>query len=141
MDLGQDRRGVDMGPSAIRYARLQGALEATPEEIVEAATAIRRDATLPGPLAGAVEFLLLMSRKHPQRTPPPRRWWQRLNRHCAQTPGAGSAAEHTVGRVRRLRRRCGHSALRLAVLPEPRISVVHQPHWFPQQKVPNGRRR
>jgi arginase len=27
MDLGQDRRGVDMGPSALRYARLQGALE------------------------------------------------------------------------------------------------------------------
>jgi arginase len=27
MDLGQDRRGVDMGPSAIRYARLQAALE------------------------------------------------------------------------------------------------------------------
>ncbi len=27
MDLGQDRRGVDMGPSAIRYARLQGSLE------------------------------------------------------------------------------------------------------------------
>ena len=27
IDLGQDRRGVDMGPSAIRYARLQGALE------------------------------------------------------------------------------------------------------------------
>ena len=27
MDLGQGRRGVDMGPSAIRYARLQGALE------------------------------------------------------------------------------------------------------------------
>jgi arginase len=27
MDLGQDRRGVDMGPSAIRYARLQPALE------------------------------------------------------------------------------------------------------------------
>ncbi len=27
MDLGQDRRGVDMGPSAIRYARLQDALE------------------------------------------------------------------------------------------------------------------
>jgi arginase len=26
MDLGQDRRGVDMGPSAIRYARLQDAL-------------------------------------------------------------------------------------------------------------------
>jgi len=26
MDLGQDRRGVDMGPSAIRYARLEGAL-------------------------------------------------------------------------------------------------------------------
>ena len=27
MDLGQDRRGVDMGPSAIRYARLSQALE------------------------------------------------------------------------------------------------------------------
>jgi arginase len=27
MDLGQDRRGVDMGPSAIRYAQLQAALE------------------------------------------------------------------------------------------------------------------
>ena len=27
MDLGQNRRGVDMGPSAIRYARLNGALE------------------------------------------------------------------------------------------------------------------
>jgi arginase len=27
MDLGQDRRGVDMGPSAIRYARIEGALE------------------------------------------------------------------------------------------------------------------
>jgi arginase len=26
MDLGQDRRGVDMGPSALRYARLQAAL-------------------------------------------------------------------------------------------------------------------
>jgi arginase len=27
MDLGQDRRGVDMGPSAIRYARIETALE------------------------------------------------------------------------------------------------------------------
>ena len=27
MDLGQDRRGVDMGPSAIRYARIEGCLE------------------------------------------------------------------------------------------------------------------
>jgi arginase len=27
MDLGQDRRGVDMGPSAIRYARLQAVME------------------------------------------------------------------------------------------------------------------
>jgi arginase len=27
MDLGQDRRGVDMGPSAIRYARLEACLE------------------------------------------------------------------------------------------------------------------
>ena len=78
----------------------------------------------------------------PATNAPPRRWWQPLNRHCVPRHlGAGWAAEHTVGRVRRLRRRCGHSALRLAVLLEPRISVVHQPHWFPQQKVPNGRRR
>lgn len=82
----------------------------------------------------AAEDVLLMSRKHPQRTPPPRRWWQPLNRHCAQTPGAGWAAERTVDRVRRLRRRCGHSALTLAVLFEPRISVVHQPHWFLNRK-------
>src|SRR5919107_1004055 len=27
MDLGQDRRGVDMGPSAIRYARIEACLE------------------------------------------------------------------------------------------------------------------
>ena len=27
MDLGQDRRGVDMGPSAIRYARMEAAIE------------------------------------------------------------------------------------------------------------------
>ena len=27
MDLGQRRRGVDMGPSALRYARLQRSLE------------------------------------------------------------------------------------------------------------------
>ena len=27
MDLGQDRRGVDVGPSAIRYARLKSGLE------------------------------------------------------------------------------------------------------------------
>ena len=27
MDLGADRRGVDMGPSAIRYARLKESLE------------------------------------------------------------------------------------------------------------------
>src|SRR5580658_8941534 len=28
MDLGADRRGVDMGPSAVRYARLQEGLRA-----------------------------------------------------------------------------------------------------------------
>ena len=78
----------------------------------------------------AADDVLLISRKHPQRTPPQKRWWQPLKRHCAQTSGAGWAAEHTLGRVRRLRRRCGHSALRLAVLPELRISVVHQPHCF-----------
>ncbi len=27
MDLGQNRRGVDMGPSAVRYAHLQARLE------------------------------------------------------------------------------------------------------------------
>ena len=72
----------------------------------------------------------------PATNAPRRRWWQPLNRHCVPRHlGAGWAAEHTVGRVRRLRRRCGHSALRLAVLLEPRISVVHQPHWFLNRKL------
>ena len=35
----------------------------------------------------AADDVLLISRKHPQRTPPRKRWWQPLNRHCAQTPG------------------------------------------------------
>ena len=35
MDLGQDRRGVDMGPSAIRYARVQGALEELDYPVVD----------------------------------------------------------------------------------------------------------
>ena len=33
MDLGQDRRGVDMGPSAIRYARLKPTLEGLGREV------------------------------------------------------------------------------------------------------------
>lgn len=33
MDLGQGRRGVDMGPSALRYGRLDGSLEALGHEV------------------------------------------------------------------------------------------------------------
>src|SRR5919199_6617668 len=40
MDLGQDRRGVDMGPSAIRYARLQGALEELGYSVVDLGNAM-----------------------------------------------------------------------------------------------------
>jgi arginase len=40
MDLGQDRRGVDMGPSAIRYARLQGALEELGYEVADLGNAV-----------------------------------------------------------------------------------------------------
>ncbi|WP_255195997.1 arginase [Halorarius litoreus] len=36
MDLGADRRGVDMGPSAIRYAGLAGALEGIGHDCVDA---------------------------------------------------------------------------------------------------------
>ena len=36
MDLGADRRGVDMGPSAIRYAGLDAAVEATGRECADA---------------------------------------------------------------------------------------------------------
>jgi hypothetical protein len=89
----------------------------------------------------AAEDVLLMSRKHPQRTRHEGDDGSCSTHTVPRHLGAGCAAEHTVDRVRRLRRRCGHSALRLAVLFEPRISVVHQPHWFPEQKVPNGRRR
>jgi arginase len=35
MDLGQDRRGVDMGPSAIRYARLEACLEDLGHEVTD----------------------------------------------------------------------------------------------------------
>ncbi len=35
MDLGQDRRGVDMGPSAIRYARFEPALEELGLEVTD----------------------------------------------------------------------------------------------------------
>jgi arginase len=35
MDLGQDRRGVDMGPSAIRYARLEAALADLGHEVTD----------------------------------------------------------------------------------------------------------
>ncbi len=35
MDLGQDRRGVDMGPSAIRYARIELALEELGLEVTD----------------------------------------------------------------------------------------------------------
>ncbi|MDQ4128964.1 MAG: arginase [Actinomycetota bacterium] len=35
MDLGQDRRGVDMGPSAIRYARIDSALEELGLEVTD----------------------------------------------------------------------------------------------------------
>lgn len=36
MDLGQNRRGVDMGPSAIRYANLQARLEKLGHEVLDA---------------------------------------------------------------------------------------------------------
>ena len=35
MDLGQGRRGVDMGPSALRYSRLQEAMEAIGHEVID----------------------------------------------------------------------------------------------------------
>ena len=35
MDLGQDRRGVDMGPSAIRYARIEAYLEALGHRVTD----------------------------------------------------------------------------------------------------------
>jgi arginase len=44
MDLGADRRGVDMGPSAIRYAGLADAIEATGHRCSD-----RGDLTAPGP--------------------------------------------------------------------------------------------
>ena len=44
MDLGQDRRGVDMGPSAIRYARLQDALEELGYDVTDLGNA---DAPIP----------------------------------------------------------------------------------------------
>lgn len=57
MDLGAGRRGVDMGPSAIRYARLEQTLRALGHELsdlgdvdVPVVEAIERDAPAPGPM-------------------------------------------------------------------------------------------
>src|ERR687893_1508460 len=40
MDLGQDRRGVDMGPSAIRYARLEACLEELGHRVTDLGNAV-----------------------------------------------------------------------------------------------------
>jgi arginase len=40
MDLGQDRRGVDMGPSAIRYARIEDALEDLGHRVTDLGNAV-----------------------------------------------------------------------------------------------------
>jgi arginase len=54
MDLGQGRRGVDMGPSALRYARVDAALEELGYEVVDhgnievpVAEAVRNGGTMP----------------------------------------------------------------------------------------------
>jgi arginase len=73
MDLGQDRRGVDMGPSAIRYARLQPVLEELGYPVIDLGNAITpipemvergddvtegRDADAPSPFkAGEIRHL------------------------------------------------------------------------------------
>jgi arginase len=40
MDLGQDRRGVDMGPSAIRYARIEACLEDLGHKVTDLGNAV-----------------------------------------------------------------------------------------------------
>lgn len=57
MDLGAGRRGVDMGPGAIRYARLEQTLRALGHEVsdlgnvdVPVVETIERDAPAPGPM-------------------------------------------------------------------------------------------
>jgi arginase len=40
MDLGQDRRGVDMGPSAIRYARIEPCLEDLGHKVTDLGNAV-----------------------------------------------------------------------------------------------------
>jgi arginase len=40
MDLGQDRRGVDMGPSAIRYARIEGCIEDLGHKVTDLGNAV-----------------------------------------------------------------------------------------------------
>ncbi|MFB6119013.1 arginase [Halosegnis sp.] len=54
MDLGADRRGVDMGPSAIRYAGLDEQLEATGHECTDAGdlTVPRPETTVANPTGG-----------------------------------------------------------------------------------------
>src|SRR3712207_3018867 len=50
MDLGQDRRGVDMGPSAIRYARIDESLKDLSHSVTDL-----EDAGVPNPETVAAE--------------------------------------------------------------------------------------
>ena len=57
MDLGAGRRGVDMGPSALRIAGLTGALEAIGRRVIEAGTITALDMEMLDPGDGTVRFI------------------------------------------------------------------------------------
>lgn len=57
MDLGAGRRGVDMGPSALRIAGLTKALEAIGRRVIEVGTITARDMEMLEPGDGRVRFI------------------------------------------------------------------------------------
>jgi arginase len=66
IDLGADRRGVDMGPSAIRYAHLQGKLEAlgyTVEDKGNIEVPIAEMCTISDPKLKYIDCIVPMSRR------------------------------------------------------------------------------
>src|SRR5690348_18056179 len=66
IDLGQDRRGVDMGPSAIRYAQLQTRLEELGYSVQDEGNVevpIAEMCTISNPKLKYVDCIIPMSRR------------------------------------------------------------------------------
>ena len=74
IDLGADRRGVDMGPSAIRYAHLQPKLEALGYQVEDKGNIevpIAEMCSITDPKLKYLDCIVPMSRRQPVQFPRP----------------------------------------------------------------------